>query len=64
MKFLSLVRVSVILLFRRNRIAFVIFTTVLTIVSLGLVFFFTTIFTSGENYIRNYDRMRTVVATL
>lgn len=64
MKFLSLVWESTVLLFRRNRVAFLIFIAVLTVVSLGLVFFFTTTFTSGENYIRNYDRMRTVEAVL
>ena len=64
MKFVSLILKSVILLFRRNHAAFVIFMAVQTIVSLGFVFFFTTTFTARENYLRNYDSMKTVEVNL
>jgi hypothetical protein len=64
MKFLSLVWKSTVLLFRRNRAAFVIFLAVQTVVSLGFVFFFTTTFTARENYMRSRENMRTVEVDL
>ena len=64
MKFISLVWKTTVLLFRRNRVAFVIFMAVQTVVSLGFIFFFTTTFTARENYLRNYNSMRTVEVKL
>ncbi len=51
---------SLRVLFRQNRIAFAIYLLLQIVISLGFVFFFTTILTARENYIQKQDSMRIV----
>lgn len=64
MKLFRLIRKEIALLYHNNRVAFFIFLLVQVTVSIGFLFFFTTTYTAQQNYVRQYNSMRTITAKL
>lgn len=51
---------SIAVLFRKSKIAFLLYLLVQIVVSLGFVFFFTTVFTARKSYFETTDQMRDI----
>lgn len=64
MKIVLLIQKGIRLLYRQSRAAFILFLLVQVTVSTGFIFFFTTTYTTGKNYLKQYDSMRTIRADL
>lgn len=64
MKYISVLSKSICLMFKRNRVAFILYLVVQVIISLGFVFFFTTVITASESFAKERDAVRMLMVNM